>query len=775
MWLWARRARRGAALWLLLFAALTAWADGVDWAARLAQGTACRIRGELQQSAQLLATVRQFADSAELRAKAAGELGVTQWQAHRYDEAEVQLREAYAFFSGAARAAYAVHLGNLAVLQKNAASAQDYYREALALAGDDADLRFAVNLNLLRLAPAETRAAELAALGAQLDGQPARAGLARFHLNLAHLARQSGQQALPLAFHHLERASSLSQADPPERIHAEALSALAQLYEDEKRFREALTLNRKGLDAARRASPAQSADLRIDLEWRAARLHRALGRPDAALAALRRAVEQIEQVRQDIPVEYEDGRSSFLHTLQPVYLAYADLLLQQKTDEKTNDSANGKAHDEAAQQARLRSVLDTIELIRQTELQDFLGDRCAVEAVQGGSLGKLAPGTAVLYPLMLPDRLELLLETANGIERKTTPVRESTLRATATRFASILRNGLDDFSAPSRQLYDWLLRPVADSLAANRIHTLIVAPDGALRLLPFGALDDGKQYAIEKYAVSMITGLTMTNPAPPGKQLAVSLIAGLSEPGEVVAKLDRNVTEQILEAGSDAEGARSVIGTRELRAMRRLRGASPQSATAGERREIENLKTRLALPGVKDEVNALTTILPGTRLLDGEFTVRRFSQETGSGDFRIVHIASHGVFGGSAETSFIMAHDDLLTMNGLQSLLRSEKFRKHPIELLSLSACQTAEGNDRSPLGFSGAAIKARAKSVLGTLWPVEDNAARTIMEGVYRGLAGGKLGKSEALRAAQRAMLGQPESAHPFFWAPFVLIGNWQ
>jgi CHAT domain-containing protein len=107
-------------------------------------------------------------------------------------------------------------------------------------------------------------------------------------------------------------------------------------------------------------------------------------------------------------------------------------------------------------------------------------------------------------------------------------------------------------------------------------------------------------------------------------------------------------------------------------------------------------------------------------------------------------------------------------------MLKSDHFRKNPIELLSLSACETAEGDERSPLGISGAAMKARAKSVLGSLWPVDDDAARKTMEKFYQGLATRQLTKTEALRQAQIELLHKDEFSHPLFWAPFVLIGNW-
>jgi CHAT domain-containing protein len=210
--------------------------------------------------------------------------------------------------------------------------------------------------------------------------------------------------------------------------------------------------------------------------------------------------------------------------------------------------------------------------------------------------------------------------------------------------------------------------------------------------------------------------------------MAASLVVGLSEPGPVVDKhrllLSRaDPAIGLGRKGSEGEGE-GLARTIELRSMRGLRSAAP-SGQPSSPRQIEDLRASLTLPGVKEEIEALRGILHGNTLLDAQFTVGQLHQQAESGDYRIVHIASHGVFGGSAETSFILAYDDLITMNGLQGLLKAEKLQSTPIELLSLSACETAEGNDRAPLGISGAAIKARARSVLGTLWPVADDVAK--------------------------------------------------
>jgi CHAT domain-containing protein len=487
-------------------------------------------------------------------------------------------------------------------------------------------------------------------------------------------------------------------------------------------------------------------------------------------------------LRQDIPIEFEDGRSSFRQMLEPVYMGLAELLL------KEADRQSGPAVE-----AYLRRARDTIELIKQSELQDYLGDRCSVEAVRRGSSAEgkgggldlrsepVPAGTAILYPIIFSDRVELLLDTASGIVRKTSRVPGAQMRETVLMFAAGLRDGEADYLPRSRLLYDWLLRPFEATFSAQGIATLIVVPDGTLRLVAVGALHDGKRFAIEKFAISTVTGLSITNTTPPPTRPFQSLVAGVSEFGPVVDKLEQGQTVGLPAPLAASRGSsRGLAGKRNLRAVAPSGvgispGAAPSDASASQtQNRTRALRAALALPGVKDELAAIAPMLPGTSMLNDAFTVDGFKREAEAESHQIIHIASHGVFGGAADSSYILAYDDILTLDGLQSLLTSDPLRKSPIELLTLSACETAEGNDRAPLGISGAAIKARAKSVLGTLWPVDDNAARQVMEKFYRGLMTVRLSKTEALRQAQIELLRSEEFSHPFFWAPFLLVGNW-
>lgn len=720
----------------------------------VAQGAVqLREQGNVQHAIDVSRAALLQAQTPREQAIAEGELGISQLQARDFAAAKLSLDKAYRYFAGRERAPYAIYLGNLHARRKLAADARRYYDEALALAGQDEKLAFNARLNLASLAPAPQQPVRLQQLSRELMAAPVAGKIPAFHLNLAHQAWQMQPPDVHLAYTHLERARQLAHAQGRHRLSIEADDMLASMYEQLGRHDEALTITRAALAQVPQASPVQMADLVIALEWRQARLLGRHGVSAAALAAFERATSRLQANRDDIPLDYDNGRSSLRETIAPLYLGYAAMLLAQ-------------ADLQGAEQRGplLRRVLDAVEQIRQAELQDYLGDRCAVEAQQGGRVP--SPGVAILYPIIFPDRLELLLETNEGIVRRTTPIDSATLLVASNQLAFALRNGLSSFMAPSRQLYDWLLRPFDQLWTEAHIDTLVLVPDGALRMLPLAVLHDGERYAIQKFAVATVIGMSMTSAVPVNLRHAEALVVGVSSPGPVVDKLRGRLADKILQAGS-GQTADGLASARSLRSMTRGAAASDKV--------VEQLRASLALPGVALEVNALAGVLPGTHLLNAQFTVDRFRRESGHGGYRILHIASHGVFGGNAESSFILAYDDLLTMSGLQAILKSDEFLRTPVELLSLSACETAEGNERAPLGMSGVAIKARAKSVLGTLWALEDNAAQQVMTRFYQGWTRQGLGKAQSLRAAQLALLADPETAHPFFWAPFILIGNWQ
>ncbi len=745
----------------------------------LKRGTAYRQHGDLYLAIDVLSSALRQAGDAQQRTRIAGELGVAYYQAHRYDEAEPLLKQAYQGASDPAeRMRHAIDLGNLHAARKQSQEASRYYAEARVQPDSDPSRAVSAALNLARLAPDNERLSKLTALVPELRAVPDKRERARYYLNLGQQARALGAPALRLAYESLEQARQLT-GDDRDVLAAEALDALAQLYEDEKRDGEARELTERAI--ARLQGGAAHA-LLINLEWRRGRLLRRLGQPSLALGAYQRAVDHVEAIRQDIPVEYIDGRSSFRETLEPVYLGLADLLLLQ-----ANDTSPGQAQ-------LLRRARDVVELIKQTELEDFLGDRCTIETVRAAK-SVIPAGAAVFYPIILPDRLELLLETNMGLQRRTVKVSSDEVRRTSLRLARAMRN-LGLYEEASQQLHQWLIEPIEPLLAAQHIDTVVVIPDGVLRLLPFAALHDGHGFMGAKYAVAVVPGLTLTHVLDPGKRTRTTLLAGLSEPGAVVDKLPQAMTAAMLKSertGVSGSAARAVRGASafarggDVQAPRSSGTAPPESSepsvstepaggggAAQGQRNSARLKQLLALPGVREEIEGLGRVTRNQTLFNQDFTVAALRRQLGAEDHGIVHIASHGFFGGTAETSFIMAFDDVVTMDGLQSLLRSETLQKNPIELLTLSACETAEGDDRSPLGMSGAALKARANSVLGSLWPVSDQAAKVMMSTFYQALSGEGITKVKALQKAQRQLIDSADMQHPFFWAPFILIGNW-
>jgi CHAT domain-containing protein len=324
-----------------------------------------------------------------------------------------------------------------------------------------------------------------------------------------------------------------------------------------------------------------------------------------------------------------------------------------------------------------------------------------------------------------------------------------------------------DAKLAGKQLHHWLIEPFEPWLQQQNVQNLVIVPDNVLRALPLAALYDGKQYLIERYAVASSAGLTVMKPQPMQHHKLNALLAGLSKPGTVIEHLPVNFLSEIAtvkgyntrELSETADNAQRSIELEKL-----MRQANFQ----------QHVKDKLNLPAVAQEIETVSKQLPNTVLMNEQFTVTQFTQQIMNEPYAIVHIASHGVFGKTAASSFVMAYDNVIDMNLLESLFNTEKLKKQPIELLALNACETAEGDDRTPLGLSGVAIKTNVKSALGTLWSVSDDASYQIMTTFYKTLSEDKTSKVKALQQAQLSLLRNPDFKAPVFWASFILVGNW-
>lgn len=684
-----------------------------------------------------------LANDSASKSQAAGSLGALYLQMKQTTLAEKLLREALdSPRATTQKAQAAMDLGNLMAGQSRWTEAREQYDMAVVIAPTDTAIALSAELNRMRLkdrVPDWTRLPEWAEKLNQLADH---AEAAKFAINLGVLAQASGPGGSSMAHRWLNQGRVWAEQVQDARLQMEALDQLAQLYEDQGQYQDALRLtDRAILISLSTVAP----DLSIGLEWRRGRLLRRAGEVEQAILAYQRAVDHIEAIRQDIPIEYLDGRSSFRTTLEPVYLGLADLLLE-KAGRVSPD----------AQSTLLIRARNTVELIKQTELADFLGERCSVDSAKSAAkTNPIAPHTAVLYPIILDDRVELLVETATGMERRVSRVDRQALQEQVLNLAGAMRAN-QSFRKLSGRLYDVLLKPVQQVLEASEIDTLVVVPDGVLRLLPFGVLHDGERFAIQKYAVVVAPGLSLTNTESRlqnGQPLNV-LIAGVSDPGPSVEKLPAQLVKRLL--------------------FHYPKGEDANATESDQERSHRQLKTLLGLDGVEKEVHHLGDQMGGRTLLNKDFSLNAFGDSLRPGGYQFVHIASHGVFGATADATFVMAYDDLITIDRLQGLLAATDARHKPLELLTLSACETAEGDDRAPLGLSGAALKARVKSALGSLWPVADEAATVFMGEFYRNLSQAGVSKARAVQQAQLYLLEHKDFQRPFFWAPFVLVGGW-
>jgi CHAT domain-containing protein len=730
--------------------AADAWQQGID------DGISLRQQGRLQRSVDVLRAAKKTAQNSSRSAVTAAELGATLLLEHRFDDAEVELLAAFRSTTGEIRARVANDLGNLYFARKQQDLARNYLNEASRGTSTDPSLAIAIKLNLIRMSPQPETLNQLQDLVPSLSALPPTRQQARLLLNLGEQASQLGVSGLPLAYSALDAARRTAEQNGENRLRLEAMDALSQLYEDNQRWDDLALLIPATLDGD---STDSARDLQLSLEWRLARALISLGHKPLALAAIQRAVEHAQAIRADLPIESVTGISTYRSVYAPLYETYIQLLLESLA-----------AQSDQRQQITLGHVRDALEATRQAEMHDFLGDRCTIEEPGDGL--RIDASSAVLYPILLNDRIDLLLATAQGLWRTSTPVSGASIRSLAREFATALRNGDLDFDTSGRQLHAALIAPIEERLRLSGIRTLVLATDGELRLVPFAALPSGSGYLGERFAIASVTGMSMTSTTARPETAVKALLAGVAEPGGVVTKLaSSTILDQL---GGES---RRISSGGESRKQRTLRWASIDPADGYLSRDswIASLKQRLALPEVDGEIHALGRSLAGKILFNQGFTVDSFKDEAESGSYKIVHVASHGIFGGTAESSFILAYDDVIGINRLQTLLESEHLQQQRIELLSLSACETADGNERAPLGIAGAAIRARAKAVLGTLWSVDDNAARQVMEGFYAGITIGKLEKAAALQQAQLKLRQNPQFAHPFYWAPFTLIGNWR
>lgn len=351
--------------------------------------------------------------------------------------------------------------------------------------------------------------------------------------------------------------------------------------------------------------------------------------------------------------------------------------------------------------------------------------------------------TALIYAVAVEDRLEVIMVPPTGrpIHRAISGADRQTLIQTAQdfRLESVNPDSTpEDYLPPAQQLYDWLIKPIAPDLENQQIDTLIFCVGQGLRGLPIAALHDGRQFLIEQYNLALIPAFNLLDHKPSRLDNVKMLAMGASE-----------------------------------------------------------FQDKSALPGVPIELANITqNKFSSEVLLNQDFTLQNFMTARAQNPYGIVHMATHAsVTANSAQDSYIQFWDQRLSLDQVKSL----QLQTPVVQLLVLSACQTALGNAEAELGFAGFAVQSGAKAVIASLWNVDDLGTLVLMSELYQHLGKTNI-KAQALRQAQVNLLrgnvtidnsavlkhsqnpalraaiqslNQRDLKHPYYWAAFTLIGN--
>jgi len=529
---------------------------------------------------------------------------------------------------------------------------------------------------------------------------------------------------------------------------------------------------------------------------------RAGNRPQAAIFYGKQAVNAYQEVRRERASLDREAQRSFLRSRENTYQQLADLLIARdrlsearqvlgllkeeeyfqyvRRDGREADALNGRAALNTAESemerryreiseslprlARLRGELEAKrpnltadEALRLDQIDADLsladqafrsfveqmsnelagarrGEEPAVFA--GGSEGvvedlrRLGPGVAAVYTSIGEEKYRVIVFTRDIKAGREYAIKSADLYKKIFAFRRALEDPRSDPRPQAQELYKILVGPVADILRGAQVETVMWSLTGPLRYIPVAALHDGERYLVERHRNTVFTPVNTSH-------LADAPAGGWRGLGVGVSK---------------ARGQFSALPAvpQELRSIFRDEGAG-----AGD-------------PG----------IIAGRIFLDESFTEETFFSQLRQ-RYPVVHIASHFQFrpGNVADSFLLLGNGEELSL----AKIKSTPNIFGGVDLLALSACETAttgaDADGKEVEGFAVLAQQKGAKSVLASLWPVADKSTPLLMEKFYQ-LRGARPGtfKAEALRAAQLSLLrDNPSFSHPFYWAPFILIGNWR
>lgn len=492
------------------------------------------------------------------------------------------------------------------------------------------------------------------------------------------------------------------------RSQSYALGNLGEVYEISQQYSEALEITKQALNSAKFLEPN---DIAYRWYWQLGRLNLKQGKKFDTLNSYTAAFYSLQSLRQDLVALNSDSQFNFRDEVEPVYRQFVEVLLKPE------------AGDLQPSQNNLRQARQVISALQVAELDDFFKQACV--DVTSSQIDEIVDNsetlTAAIYPIILKDKISVILKLPHNPDLlyQSILVENSKIEKTLNEFLTQLRSGSEENMQPlGEKVYDWIFRDLDKNLKNKKIEKLIFVPDVLLRNIPMAALYDGQQYLIEHYSVS----------------LALS--------PQLKASEDTATRFKILGAGFS---------------------------------EAQNIEGQdyTAIPYVKTEIEKLKQDLSATVLMDESFNYDNFKNLLNSTPFSIVHIATHGKFSSNSEQTYIVISGQRLNVNSFGSLIRQSSIKhSQDLDLLVLSACETATGDNRATLGIAGIAVKAGVRNTIATLWQATDRTAQRLFEEFYRQLKENpNLSKTEALQQAQITLLDNGSSVYGIF--PFVIVEN--
>jgi CHAT domain-containing protein len=492
------------------------------------------------------------------------------------------------------------------------------------------------------------------------------------------------------------------------RAESYAKGSLGELYEVTGQISEAKQLTTVALGIAQ---SIQAADIAYRWQWQLGRLIvKNEGDKKSAIAAYQASVQTLQSLRKDLIAVNPDVQFSFRDNAEPVYRELVDLLVTTEGNTQPNP-------------ANLEQAIQQIDALQLAEIANFL--RCNLSPTI--AINKISdPQAMLIYPIILEDKIAIIFQVpGNPLTYRETRVPRKTVETTLQKLRNNLREqgNNPEVIAEAKKVYQWLIEPLKPELDKNsQIETLVFVLDGDLRNIPMTVLYDEKseKYLVQdKYAIAISPQLTLFAPQALEQQLKV-FVGGIGQP-------------QIIE-GKNFE----------------------------------------AIQKLKEELEGISKKVPASQpLLEANFTKTNIQNQLQIGNFSVVHLKTHGEFSSDPDETYIVAYQKLLKGQDIASLIETEiQERSTNIELLVLSACQTASGDNRAVLGLAGIAVRAGARSTLSTLWEAQDAPNTELMIKFYEELSKPGMSRAKALHLAQRSLFDRYPAAN--IWATYILVGNW-